>query len=850
MSRALGNLLIPFLIKVIPYVQAFVEVLTEAIQFLANLVGFELPEIDYSGLGNVTAGAGEAEEALDGAADAAKKLKDYTLGIDELNIISPDTSATDAATGGTGVGGGYDLPLELPEYDFLGDVQKQTDELKDKMRDLLYNYIVPIGLAFLAWKLGTTLFNDLKMLKDVLSGLSTLGKIAISLVISGIEFVLVKKFMDDFLSEGGSFWDLLKAIATIAVGSGILYALLGPAGLVIGVGVGIVAMLTSISSSILNGADPSSGKILISGIVASLLGAVPGFFLGGPLGAAIGFALTLGIVFSVTSVMAEISGQIDSSSKEAVVNKTLSALSVGLAGAGIGFVIGGPIGAAVGFIIGTTVTFMLQEAAISFGEWYQNISGVLDGIDVLGEGVSEVTREKMQPFLDSIQELDTQMKTLKFGNIEIDESIVSNTRSIMSDISQAIKDGLDADKNGAAESIEKLKNLLGEDMYSSIIESSNQYYDNAANQVDEYNSRINEIMQNAADEKRAITSTEWTEINKIQSDMQNLGIKTISDTQVEYETIMRNLKDNSVHISLEQSSEIIKNAISTKDETIKAAEDQYSRTLLEAEKMYEAGAINSEQYQAIKDAALTAKNETIQAATEQYQSIYDTTVEKLGETSKYIDLETGDIKSKWTVFWEDVETGWNNMWDAVSKGWEDFKKSFKQGWFDFWYGIGNFFIDIWNGIVSALELAANGIIDILNSISIDIPETPFTDAMHIGFNLSPVSFDRAPHLKVPTFASGGFPENGDLFFANESGPELVGRIGNRTAVANGDQIVSGIQVGVETANAPMVSVLYQLLDVAERIAEKDNTVQIGDEVIGASANRYNSNKGYNLGIST
>ena len=53
LSRAFGNLLIPFYKKIIPYVQAFVEILTEAIQRLAVLAGFELPEIDYSGLGGV-----------------------------------------------------------------------------------------------------------------------------------------------------------------------------------------------------------------------------------------------------------------------------------------------------------------------------------------------------------------------------------------------------------------------------------------------------------------------------------------------------------------------------------------------------------------------------------------------------------------------------------------------------------------------------------------------------------------------------------------------------------------------------------------------------------------------------
>ena len=48
------------------------------------------------------------------------------------------------------------------------------------------------------------------------------------------------------------------------------------------------------------------------------------------------------------------------------------------------------------------------------------------------------------------------------------------------------------------------------------------------------------------------------------------------------------------------------------------------------------------------------------------------------------------------------------------------------------------------------------------------------------------------------FASGGFP-SGDLFVANENGPELVGTMGGRTAVANNDQIVEGIRQGVYDA---------------------------------------------------
>ena len=51
-----------------------------------------------------------------------------------------------------------------------------------------------------------------------------------------------------------------------------------------------------------------------------------------------------------------------------------------------------------------------------------------------------------------------------------------------------------------------------------------------------------------------------------------------------------------------------------------------------------------------------------------------------------------------------------------------------------------------------------------------------------------------------TFAAGGFPDEGELFMAREGGiPEMVGRIGNRTAVANNDQIVAAISDGVFSA---------------------------------------------------
>ena len=55
---------------------------------------------------------------------------------------------------------------------------------------------------------------------------------------------------------------------------------------------------------------------------------------------------------------------------------------------------------------------------------------------------------------------------------------------------------------------------------------------------------------------------------------------------------------------------------------------------------------------------------------------------------------------------------------------------------------------------------------------------------------------KIPKIGVKWYASGGYPQLGEMFVARENGPELVGRMGRKNAVANNDQIVEGIKAGV------------------------------------------------------
>ena len=160
LGQAFGSLFIPILKATLPWITAFVELITEGVIALGALFGIKFQEITWgnsaaTGMAQTAEGANATKEALGDAAKEAKKIKDYTMGFDELNIISPDTGADDAAGGGAGGGaagggGGGGLGLDLDtlwDEAVFASASKQIDDLKQKIKDYVAEHKVMLGIV-------------------------------------------------------------------------------------------------------------------------------------------------------------------------------------------------------------------------------------------------------------------------------------------------------------------------------------------------------------------------------------------------------------------------------------------------------------------------------------------------------------------------------------------------------------------------------------------------------------------------------------------------------------------------------------------------------------------------------
>lgn len=357
-ARAIGNLFIPILTKVLPIAIAVADGLRQIISAIAGLFGVTLNTPDWNAsIGNATSGTEDIADNMGSAVESAKELKRYLAPFDELNVL-PDQSTGNGGSGsGTGLGtGSGDLGIDLPGYDFLKNaVTTQIDEWKKKLEPLvsfvkdnlkeILELIATIGIALLAWKLSNDFLNGIMALK-------MLGKngLSIPLTFSAGAILTVAGFKIEFEAIKNA---IEKGLNAFNFGEIVLSGLAATAGTgIIGKGIGLVI-----------------GKWFKNTAVAKAITAGGGAISTGLIGAAIG-GIVAGIPMFVTGVYDAIMNGLNT------LNGLLIPAGSALAGAGAGAIIGtvvgsvgGPIGAAIGAVAGIVIGGLTDLGIAIYQKW-------------------------------------------------------------------------------------------------------------------------------------------------------------------------------------------------------------------------------------------------------------------------------------------------------------------------------------------------------------------------------------------------------------------------------------------------------------------------------------------------
>ena len=214
LERALGQVILPLLMEMLPYIQATVLALRDLMYEMSALTGYEIPVIDYS---NLTDGAVSTADAMADAEDAIDAAVKAAVGFDELNLLS---------TGSFGVDENKDdlsfLLSDVPLYDFLTGVNEQVEVLTEKLKEPLKK-VLAISGAVLATKI---------ILSTIATLLSPIGLvlIAVASIVAGVYTIyenwdLIKDIMDPWLEDfatgldfiGGAFADVGDTIYETAL---------------------------------------------------------------------------------------------------------------------------------------------------------------------------------------------------------------------------------------------------------------------------------------------------------------------------------------------------------------------------------------------------------------------------------------------------------------------------------------------------------------------------------------------------------------------------------------------------------------------------------------------------------
>lgn len=221
------------------------------------------------GVSGVTSG-------LNQAAKAAKELKRQTMGFDELNIMSSQTSASAGAAGG-----GSAAPIEIPEIQVpsieeldlevnlptLDGFMEKVEGVKEKLKGigvLLLSFLVPLAI-FEAFEWFPTIKNAIKNFDVMSSRLRFI--LGYALIIAGA-FLLIQGYSDAWVNgiDWGNFAQMIGGVALIVAGVGLAFG--GMYASIAAIGGGIALVVIGFKDMFENGMNLQNLLTVMAGLAA------------------------------------------------------------------------------------------------------------------------------------------------------------------------------------------------------------------------------------------------------------------------------------------------------------------------------------------------------------------------------------------------------------------------------------------------------------------------------------------------------------------------------------------------------------------------------------------------------
>lgn len=896
-ARALGEIFIPALNAILPYAIAVMHVIRDLASEIAAAFGFEMPKVDYSDLStsvnitdNLSSGMEDVADGIDHANTSAKKFSRTLAGFDQLNIVG---SVTGGGAGGGGAsidtsGGGFDWnKLPLPTYDFIGDsVSERVAAIEEKIKGaiptikffgaLLAGALATVGII----KLISKFKEFVKLLKTSATAAKTLKTaLGIGLMVTGLTMAF------EGARKIGAGEAELKDYIKTAIGSalGIAGSLLifgtGPVGWTIG----ILAALTVVIAGIAIGAKEKLDKQVAEW-----------FFTAGD--NTISVDMLADSFDKALSNINGVNGALDSGIKKyKEYSDNVDATRTELENLIGDLQVISPDDPEVSTLVDNIIAKfneLLDYSRLELKEIGMNIKRSLAGsmgevVAAMGGDVATymaLVDEMVNGGVESFEDITQQIKELsgqyKEGKISLDE-FSQQSSALYSKLQTLVGDGSGKILNplSSAEALygsidwESQEGITG--FFEHITESIGESKALAEQELKDYNAMLNDLMPFASTPEqveaiaklRAAANTAYHDrLTQIGKEVTGLGALIENDIIERYQTILNTAWAESAGKSPKARIDAVRNAA-------KSFVEQFGDSILQQlTELYGEDSYKLHYFEELIGGKISSMFSvgTVTAGLKNHggdfsEWLYETYFkDALRNTSTRVtEWRNGDFIDALAAADEVGAIEFNELFNeqyinpALTNATERVQRWKRKDFRDEIASIDEFVAgdaraagttigtEVANGLSTGLETATEAFNKWFNKLS---PRVRYIMGVLVGAGGGSASL---PGMNIPAYASGGFVPRGDLFIANESSPEFVGNIGNRTAVANNNQIVQGIASGVQHANAEQNMLLREVRDYLRALlnAQGDNTVVFAPSVeagrvVARSLKMYEQTKGY------